>query len=122
MHKPVTPLENVTYQYDHELLFLVGDWYHWQAERVLGMFMRMTSVGVEVCHYVSYCKPKVDLEKPSPDSLLVNGLGYFECSKATHGAPVDCRKVLAPSLSLDKTRRYRARLVNVRYFNLTIMH
>ena len=26
----------------------MGDWYHWQAAKVLGMFMRMTSVGVEV--------------------------------------------------------------------------
>lgn len=49
VHKPSTTLENLTYQYDHELLFLVGDWYHWQAKKALGMFMRMTSAGGEVC-------------------------------------------------------------------------
>jgi hypothetical protein len=35
------------------MLFLVGDWYHWQAEKVLGVFMRMTSGGVEVCRQTS---------------------------------------------------------------------
>lgn len=48
VHDPITPLQSVEYDYDHELLLLVGDWYHWDAKRVLGMFMRMTSVGAEV--------------------------------------------------------------------------
>lgn len=49
IHNPISPPENITYEYDHELLFLVGDWYHEQAEKVLGMFMRRISSGVEVC-------------------------------------------------------------------------
>ncbi|KAH8805453.1 iron transport multicopper oxidase fet3 [Xylogone sp. PMI_703] len=97
VHNPVSPLDNSTYQYDHELLFLVGDWYHRQADQVLGMFLRMTSGGIE----------------PVPDSLLINGLGRFECSKATHGSPVNCSDIAKPRLSLDKQLRYRVRLINV---------
>ena len=47
VHNP-TNLENITYQYDHELLFLVGDWYHWQANKVLTTFMSYTGTGLEV--------------------------------------------------------------------------
>ncbi|KAN0090500.1 multicopper oxidase [Hyaloscypha variabilis] len=97
VHSPVFPAENVSHEYDSELLFMVGDWYHWPATKVLEHFMRPTSAGVEPC----------------PDSLLINGLGYFECSMATHGAPVNCSDVEKPWLKLDKQRRYRIRLINV---------
>jgi FtsP/CotA-like multicopper oxidase with cupredoxin domain len=49
VHDPITPRENFTYQYKKELLFLVGDWYHWQATKVLANFMDRTSMGNEVC-------------------------------------------------------------------------
>ncbi|KUJ15800.1 uncharacterized protein LY89DRAFT_783068 [Mollisia scopiformis] len=97
VHNHTTPLENVSYQYDKELLFLVGDWYHWPSDKVLANFMDRTSMGTEPC----------------PDSLLVNGLGYFECGMATHGSPVDCSEVEKPWILLDKVLRYRVRLVNV---------
>jgi FtsP/CotA-like multicopper oxidase with cupredoxin domain len=53
VHNPITSPENIKYQYDNELLFLVGDWYHWPAARVLATFMSPTSTGVEVCSFVS---------------------------------------------------------------------
>jgi FtsP/CotA-like multicopper oxidase with cupredoxin domain len=49
VHNPVTPLESISYKYDKELLFLVGDWYHWPAAKVLANFMDRTSTGSEVC-------------------------------------------------------------------------
>ncbi|KAE9365868.1 multicopper oxidase [Stipitochalara longipes BDJ] len=97
VHNPISPAESNSHQYDSELLFLVGDWYHWPAQRVLETFMRPTSTGVEPC----------------PDSLLINGLGYFDCSMATHGAPVNCSEIQRPWLRLDKQLRYRIRLINV---------
>ena len=48
VHNPILPTESFSYQYDSELLFMVGDWYHWPAQRVLETFMRPTSTGVEV--------------------------------------------------------------------------
>lgn len=56
--------------------------------------------------------------KPCPDSLLINGLGYFDCSMATPGAPVNCSEIEKPWLSLDKKKRYRIRLVNVGYVHV----
>ncbi|CZR52693.1 related to multicopper oxidase [Phialocephala subalpina] len=97
VHSPGMSLDKNTYQYDKELLFMIGDWYHWPAAKVLANFMDRTSMGNEPC----------------PDSLLINGLGYFECSMATHGAPVDCHGIKKPWLQLDKHYRYRVRLVNV---------
>lgn len=49
VHSPVAPLDSATYQYDQELLFMIGDWYHWPAEKVLANFMDRTSLGNEVC-------------------------------------------------------------------------
>lgn len=49
VHRPRTPLDKNSYQYDKELLFLIGDWYHWSAEKVLANFMDRTSMGNEVC-------------------------------------------------------------------------
>lgn len=41
--------EAVAHQYDRELLFLVGDWYHRQSDVVLATFADRTSEGNEVC-------------------------------------------------------------------------
>lgn len=46
--------EATSYRFDRELLFLVGDWYHWPSQRVVERFMSMTSTGVEVSR-LSYC-------------------------------------------------------------------
>ncbi|OAA57414.1 iron transport multicopper oxidase fet3 [Niveomyces insectorum RCEF 264] len=97
VHNPEAT-DSTTYGYDQELLFLVGDWYHWSADRVLAKFLDQTSNGHEPC----------------PDSLLVNGLGYFECAMAVPAAPVNCSRVQKPEMAgLDKSLRYRFRLVNV---------
>jgi len=53
------------------------------------------------------------MEKPAPDSLLINGLGHFDCSMATASAPVNCSEIEKPWLLLNKDLRYRVRLVNV---------
>ena len=52
-------------------------------------------------------------DQPGPDSLLINGMGHFDCSMATPGAPVNCSEVEKPQMQLNKQRRYRARFVNV---------
>lgn len=48
IHRPGMSLDKNSYQYDKELLFLVGDWYHWPAAKVLANFMDRTSMGDEV--------------------------------------------------------------------------
>lgn len=48
VHDPSSQ-EQVTYQYDKELLFLVGDWYHRPAQEVLDAFMSPLATGNEVC-------------------------------------------------------------------------
>jgi FtsP/CotA-like multicopper oxidase with cupredoxin domain len=83
--------------YDAELLLLVGDWYHRAAQDVLDEFMAPLATGNE----------------PMPSSLLVNGLGSFECANAVPARPVNCSWIQKPWLQLDKAQSYRVRLINV---------
>ncbi|KAJ9209949.1 CAZyme family AA1 [Paecilomyces variotii] len=85
------------YHYNKELLLLVGDWYHRSAVDVLAWYMRAGSFGNE----------------PVPDSLLVNGLGRYNCSMAVPARPVDCNGNRSlPYLDLDPSITYRIRVVN----------
>ncbi|RHZ59047.1 uncharacterized protein CDV56_108430 [Aspergillus thermomutatus] len=60
--------------YSEDMLLLIGDWYHRPAFQVLDWYMRAGSFGNE----------------PVPDSLLINGVGHFNCSMAVPARPVDC--------------------------------
>ncbi|KAH8816011.1 putative laccase [Xylogone sp. PMI_703] len=103
IHKPTTAedgniiSELAEYGYDDERLFLVGDWYHPPGSEILGRFMNVRSLGFE----------------PVPDSFLVNGLGRFNCSLIMPAYPVQCKEGNMPWLQLDKTNKYRFRVVNV---------
>ncbi|RMJ22435.1 Multicopper oxidase [Aspergillus sp. HF37] len=90
--------ESAGYNYDKELLLLVGDWYHRPADQVLAWYMRAGSFGNE----------------PVPDSLLVNGVGSFDCAMAVPARPVDCIESQADSsyIDLDRSLDYRIRVVN----------
>ncbi|KAE8421217.1 multicopper oxidase-domain-containing protein [Aspergillus pseudocaelatus] len=86
------------FHYEKELLLLVGDWYHRPAKDVLAW----------------YKLPGSFANEPVPDSLLVNGVGHFECSMAVPARPVDCITQLpnTPFLDLDPDTAYRIRVVN----------
>ncbi|KAF9890278.1 hypothetical protein FE257_006192 [Aspergillus nanangensis] len=82
---------------EKDVLLLIGDWYHRSATQVMAWYMRAGSFGNE----------------PVPDSLLINGLGYFDCSMAVPARPVDCIDHpinLSQTLSADGT--YKLRVVN----------
>lgn len=59
------PLQRDTGGYDEELLFLIGDWYHWPGDRVLANFMDRTSTGSEVS-----LEAYIDFRKLITDSTL----------------------------------------------------
>ncbi|GLI79669.1 hypothetical protein PoHVEF18_008008 [Penicillium ochrochloron] len=86
------------FNYEKELLLLIGDWYHRPAKDVLAW----------------YKLPGNFANEPVPDSLLVNGVGHFECSMAVPARPVDCIETLANTsfLDLDPDTAYRIRVVN----------
>ncbi|PGH00992.1 hypothetical protein AJ79_08056 [Helicocarpus griseus UAMH5409] len=86
------------YNYQKEILLLVGDWYHRPADEVLKWYMRAGSYGNE----------------PVPDSLLINGVGRFDCAMAVPARPVDCSEDehLIPQLTIDPSYSYRVRVVN----------
>ncbi|EEH49915.2 uncharacterized protein PADG_05994 [Paracoccidioides brasiliensis Pb18] len=86
------------YNYQKEILLLVGDWYHRRAHDVLEWYMRAGSYGNE----------------PVPDSLVINGAGHFNCAQAVPARPVDCLEDghPVPYLIIDPTQSYRVRLVN----------
>ncbi|KAF1983374.1 multicopper oxidase [Aulographum hederae CBS 113979] len=90
----------VKYGYDEERVLMIGDWYHRPAEEVLGWYLQAASFGNE----------------PVPDSLLINGLGAYNCSMAVRARPVDCMQIeedMLPNLNFDRTKKYRLRLVDV---------
>ena len=101
VHRPLEQLdEKETYNYDEEILLLVGDWYHRPSTEVLAWYMNSRSFGNE----------------PVPDSLLVNGKGSFDCAMAVPARPVECipheERQDLPLLQLQGDKRYRLRLVN----------
>ena len=85
-------------KYDEERLVLVNDLYHRAAGDVLAWYMRADSNAME----------------PVPDSLLVNGIGTYDCALAMPAYPVDCtQKAAMPSMKFDSQKRYRLRVINV---------
>ncbi|XP_044717680.1 multicopper oxidase domain-containing protein [Hirsutella rhossiliensis] len=101
IHKPVSAHEKhgsdlSTYQYEAEQLLLVGDWYHRPAGAVLDWFM-------DPNHYAY---------EPAPDSMLINGQGFYDCSMAVKARPVNCSAVEKPAVRLAGSDRVRLRIVN----------
>ncbi|RFU25162.1 hypothetical protein B7463_g11178, partial [Scytalidium lignicola] len=103
IHKPATATDSnvgtelAEYGYQEERLLLVGDWYHPPGSEILARFMNVKSLAFE----------------PVPDSFLVNGLGRFNCSLIMPAYPVECEEGDLPWMQLDRTKKYRFRVVNV---------
>ncbi|KAE8387279.1 multicopper oxidase-domain-containing protein [Aspergillus alliaceus] len=90
-------VESVPYGYEREFLLLIGDWYHRSGDQVLAWYMSIDSFGNE----------------PAPDSLLINGMGNFNCSMAVPARPVDCiEQDNNLSYLTDIETAYRLRVVN----------
>jgi len=101
VHNPVSQdaANSHRIEYDEERLLLIGDWYHRPADNVLKWYMRAGSFGME----------------PVPDSMVINGLGSYNCSLAVPARPVDCLQLdeeQTPGTLIDPTRRYRYRIIN----------
>ena len=80
------------------MLLLIGDWYHKPADKLLKKYLHWSSAGAE----------------PVPDSLLVNGIGFFNCSMIGAYSDLQCAEgIETPELSVDAGKKYRFRVVNV---------
>ncbi|QUC19070.1 uncharacterized protein UV8b_03311 [Ustilaginoidea virens] len=101
VHKPVegriAHSDMALYEYDGEKLLLIGDWYHMPAEKVLAEYKDFRSFAYE----------------PVPDSLLINGMGSYNCSNARPGRPVACIKTDRLPLQVFGNKAVRLRVVNV---------
>ncbi|KIV83645.1 hypothetical protein PV11_05649 [Exophiala sideris] len=101
VHRPLEQCdEKKIYDYDQEILLMIGDWYHRPSTDVLAWYMNSRSFGNE----------------PVPDSLIVNGKGNYDCNMAVPARPVECtapeQRLALPELQLVNGRHYRLRLVN----------
>jgi FtsP/CotA-like multicopper oxidase with cupredoxin domain len=101
IHRPVKACnEAQIYNYEKEILLLIGDWYHRPSTQVLSWYMNSRSFGNE----------------PVPDSLLVNGKGDFDCEMAVPARPVECtppaQRADIPLLRFKRGTRQRIRVVN----------
>lgn len=98
VHKPdaedESRSEKAMYGYDEEQVLMIGDWYHRPAEQVLSSYTDWKNFKIE----------------PAPDSLLLNGKGYFNCSMALKARPLDCETARVPTFPLPQ--RTRMRIVN----------
>ncbi|KAI1323730.1 Cupredoxin [Xylariaceae sp. FL0255] len=85
---------------DEERVIMINDWYHRSSLDALAWYMRSSSFGIE----------------PVPDSILINGVGAYNCSKAVPARPVECMDILSRDMMLkmrfDATKRYRLRFIN----------
>ncbi|EME87500.1 uncharacterized protein MYCFIDRAFT_184514 [Pseudocercospora fijiensis CIRAD86] len=88
VHKPSSSDSEGGADHAFEQLLMVGDWYHHRRAKDFLKF------GAE----------------PSPDSMLMNGQGFFACSMALPNRPVDCEDSKVPYLSIEG--RSRLRIVN----------
>lgn len=96
----VTPSEMQQYDYQRDVLLMVGDWFHRSGDDILAWYANPASFGNE----------------PVPDSLLINGKGQFDCSMAVAARPVECKAISEKALGgiLGRVpKRTRLRLVNV---------
>ncbi|KAJ5684883.1 uncharacterized protein N7477_001228 [Penicillium maclennaniae] len=84
--------------YSKDFLLLIGDWYHRPAAEVMSWYMRAGSFGND----------------PVPDSLLINGVGSYNCSMAVPARPVDCVEQHSnlTYLHTDVPTVFRLRVVN----------
>ncbi|RMZ86630.1 hypothetical protein DV736_g6142, partial [Chaetothyriales sp. CBS 134916] len=101
VHRPDEQANEMSkYDYDEDILLLIGDWYHRPSQEVLRWYMNSRSFGNE----------------PVPDSLVINGKGNFDCQLAVPARPIDCTaledRAIRPALRLVTGKRYRLRLVN----------
>ncbi|KAF7185080.1 Laccase-2 [Pseudocercospora fuligena] len=88
VHEPASSDSEGDADHEFEQLLMVGDWYHQPAQHILKEYH---AFGVE----------------PSPDSMLINGQGYFACSMALPDRPVDCEDTKTPYLSIAGPTRLR---------------
>ncbi|KAK4636222.1 Laccase-1 [Fulvia fulva] len=75
-------------------LLLINDWYHQPSSDVLA----------------AYRDGEFFDAAPPPDSILLNGRGYFDCSKAYDEPSMDCKPMDMPHLTFPD--RARLRIVN----------
>ena len=92
--KPPTPVNQEDSEDD--VLLLIGDWYHRTAKEVQATYDTWTNWGME----------------PSPDSLIINGVGSFNCSRSSRLKTSQCMSLQRPELR-TRGRKSRVRIINV---------
>ncbi|RDW68218.1 hypothetical protein BP5796_08875 [Coleophoma crateriformis] len=98
VHKPREDTAGMKLRdYESEILLLVGDWFHRSAPTMLDWYTSVKGFGNE----------------PVPDSLLINGLGKFDCSMAVAGRPLNCSEEVQLRPIFHSSSSKRLRLVNV---------
>ncbi|CAG8457300.1 4096_t:CDS:10 [Scutellospora calospora] len=80
--------------YDYEYVVFLNDWYHNTSHELLAAKMVPSYQGVS----------------PVPDSVLISGLGQYNCS-AAKGVPCNS-SVATPTYVVTSGKRYRFRIIN----------
>ncbi|KAK4552523.1 hypothetical protein LTR86_010367 [Recurvomyces mirabilis] len=99
IHAPVETSEagvaGISSTYDTDNVLMVGDWYHRSSMDVLDYYRDWKNFKIE----------------PVPDSLVLNGRGSFDCTRAVPARPVECQKAILPEFRFSG-QRTRLRIIN----------
>ncbi|CAB4399147.1 unnamed protein product [Rhizophagus irregularis] len=106
IHDPDDPYLN---EYDEEIIVMLTDYHHTEAEILLKKFLTPSSEGDET-HGVNLNSCLV------PDNGLINGKNNFDCSKAPHGSKCVDNSGLA-KFEFVSNKRYRLRIINTSAFS-----
>jgi FtsP/CotA-like multicopper oxidase with cupredoxin domain len=96
VHRPRQEVYEHWAQYDEDRVLMINDWYHRSSEKALVWYLRSGSFGME----------------PVPDSILINGVGHFNCSDAVAARPVQCQPLDFTPIQFESSKSYRLRLIN----------
>ncbi|RIA83778.1 Ferroxidase [Glomus cerebriforme] len=97
IHDPDDPYLN---EYDEEILVILSDYHHVDAEILLKSFL----------------SPASDGNEPVPDNGLINGKNNFNCSQAPPGSTCVDNAGLA-KFEFVRNKRYRLRIINTSAFS-----
>lgn len=97
IHDPDDPYKS---EYDEEIIVMLNDYHHTNAQILLKQFLTPESQGVE----------------PVPDNGLINGKSNFDCSKAPPGSTCVDNAGLA-KFEFVQNKKYRLRIINTSAFS-----
>ncbi|CAG8614040.1 8461_t:CDS:10, partial [Ambispora leptoticha] len=113
IHDPDDPYKS---EYDEEIIVMLNDYHHTNAQILLKQFLTPESKGVEYKRYDRVMLIRTIPTPTVPDNGLINGKNNFDCSKAPPGSKCVDNAGLA-KFEFVQNKKYRLRIINTSAFS-----